>query len=43
MRLLDERADNKIEVLRRLFEQYADQLAEKFVVVTETRVRFDRT
>ena len=42
MRLLDERADNKIKVLRRLFEQYSEQLADKFVVVTETRVRFDR-
>ncbi|HEV2860397.1 MAG TPA: DUF5615 family PIN-like protein [Pyrinomonadaceae bacterium] len=43
MRLEDERAANKIEVLRRLLEGYADRLADRFVVVTETRVRFART
>lgn len=43
MRLEDERAANKIEVLRRLLENYADQLSGQFVVVTETRVRFART
>ncbi len=42
MRLEDERATNKIEVLRRLFESYADKLNDQFVVVTETRVRFAR-
>jgi len=43
MRLADERANNKIEVLRRLLEQFADNITGRFVVVTETRVRFDRT
>lgn len=43
MRLDDERAVNKIEVLRRLLEGYSDRLAGKFVVVTGTRVRFART
>ncbi len=42
MRLADERAANKIEVLRRLLEGYADRLANQFVVVTDTRVRFAR-
>ena len=40
MRLNDERTANKIKVLRQLLEKYADKLADKFVVVTETRVRF---
>lgn len=40
MRLEDERATNKIEVLRILLEGYADKLPEQFVVVTETKVRF---
>ncbi len=43
MRLDDERAANKIEVLRRLLEGYAEKLPEEFVVVTETKVRFART
>ena len=43
MRLDDERATNKIEVLRRLLEGYAEKLPEEFVVVTETKVRFART
>lgn len=43
MRLENERAANKIEVLRRLLERYAERLADRFVVVTETRVRFART
>jgi predicted nuclease of predicted toxin-antitoxin system len=42
MRLEDERAANKIEVLRRLLAGYADRLADQFVVVTDTRVRFAR-
>jgi len=40
LRLDDERANNKIETMRRLLEGYADQLADRFVTVTETRVRF---
>jgi predicted nuclease of predicted toxin-antitoxin system len=43
MRLEDERAANKIEVLRRLLQGYVDRLADRFVVVTDTRVRFART
>jgi predicted nuclease of predicted toxin-antitoxin system len=43
LRLEDERAANKIEVLRRLIEGYADKLADRFVVVTDTRVRFARS
>ena len=42
LRLEDERAANKIEIIRRLLEGYADQLADHFVVVTETRVRVAR-
>ncbi|MGH3147153.1 MAG: DUF5615 family PIN-like protein [Rubrobacter sp.] len=40
LRLEDERAARKIEVLRRLLEGYADRLADRFVTVTETQVRF---
>ena len=40
MRLGDERATNKIQVLRRLLEFYPDRLEDQFVVVTETQVRF---
>jgi predicted nuclease of predicted toxin-antitoxin system len=43
MRLEDERAASKVEVLRRLLEAYADRLADHLVVVTEERVRFART
>ncbi len=42
LRLADERAVIKIDTVRRLLERYSDQLADKFVVVTETRVRFAR-
>jgi hypothetical protein len=40
MRLEDERANNKIEILRLLLERYADRFEGQFVVVTETQVRF---
>ena len=40
LRLRDERAAAKIETLRRLLEDYSDQLTDNYVVVTETRVRF---
>ncbi len=43
MRLEDERAANKIKVLRRFLENYADRLSNQFIVVTETQVRFART
>lgn len=42
LRLDDERAANKIAVLRRLLEDYADRLPGHFVVVAETSVRFAR-
>lgn len=40
--LEDESARNKIDTLRRLLSDYADQLADRFVVVTEVRVRLAR-
>jgi predicted nuclease of predicted toxin-antitoxin system len=40
LRLDDERAKNKISVLKRLLTSYADRIAEQFVVVTEEKVRF---
>ena len=43
MRLEDERAANKIEVLRKLLEGYTEKLPEEFVVVTETKLRFAGT
>ncbi len=43
LRLDDERAANKIEVLRRLLENYSEKLPEEFVVATETKVRFAGT
>lgn len=42
LRLDDERASRKIEVLRKLIEGHAERLAERFVVVTEKQARFDR-
>jgi predicted nuclease of predicted toxin-antitoxin system len=42
LRLEDERASKKIDAIRRLLTDYADQLPDCFVVVTETRVRFAR-
>jgi predicted nuclease of predicted toxin-antitoxin system len=42
LRLADERAASKIEVIRRLLESHSGRLAGQFVVVTETRVRFAR-
>ena len=43
LRLTDERAVNKIETVRRVLATYAEQLADRFVVATETRVRFARS
>ena len=40
LRLQDERARNKIQVLERLLQRYGDQIEERFVVVSETQVRF---
>ena len=42
LRLGDERAIVKIETLGRLLANHSDQLADNYVVVTETRVRFAR-
>jgi len=42
LRLDDERARNKIETMRRLLEGHEGRLADRFVTVTETRVRFTR-
>ena len=43
LRLEDERSQNKIRVLARLIEGFADQLPGRFAVVTEKRVRFSRS
>ena len=40
LRLEDERTAKKIDTIRRLLEGHADRLADRFVVVTETQVRF---
>ena len=40
LRLKDERASSKIDALEKLLENFADQLAGRFVVVTERQVRF---
>jgi predicted nuclease of predicted toxin-antitoxin system len=40
LRLADERPVNKIRVLDQLISQHADALSDRFVVVTESRVRF---
>lgn len=39
LRLFDERSANKIEILRHLFENHSERLAEQFVTVTEKAVR----
>lgn len=39
LRLDDERLANKIKVLEKLLENYAEKLPEQFVTVTETKVR----
>lgn len=40
LRLQDERAMSKIDAIEKLLDGYEDQLADAFVVVTETQVRF---
>lgn len=42
LRLSDDRAGQKVEAIRRLLQGYANQLVDRYVVVTETRVRFAR-
>ncbi len=43
LRLEDERAAKKIDIIRRLIEGHASRLADNFVVVTEKQVRFARS
>jgi predicted nuclease of predicted toxin-antitoxin system len=43
LRLEDERAANKIDIIRRLLAGHANRLANHFVVATERQVRFART
>ncbi len=40
LRLKDERAASKIDAIEKLLDGYENQLADAFVVVTETQVRF---
>jgi predicted nuclease of predicted toxin-antitoxin system len=40
LRLANEKALNKIRVLDQLISRHSDMLADRFVVVTESRVRF---
>ncbi len=40
LRLDDERAKNKIAVLKKLLASYSDRLPNQFVVATEEKVRF---
>jgi len=40
LRLDDERAVVKIDVIRKLLQGYGDQIADHFIVVTERKVRF---
>jgi len=42
LRLEDERAPVKIQILKQLLESYMDRLPDQFVVVTERTVRFAR-
>ena len=42
LRLEDERTVNKIAILQRLLEGYAERLTDQFVVVTERQFRFTR-
>jgi predicted nuclease of predicted toxin-antitoxin system len=42
LRLDDERAGNKIDAVRRLLKNYAKEIPDCFVVVTEAQVRFAR-
>ena len=42
LRLEDERAPMKIQILKRLFENHIDRLPGQFIVITERTVRFAR-
>ena len=43
LRLEDERAPAKIEVLRRVLEHHSEKLSDNFVVVTESQIRFAKS
>jgi predicted nuclease of predicted toxin-antitoxin system len=43
LRLENERSTNKINTLQRLLATYLDLLPDKFIVVTETQIRFGKT
>ena len=43
LRLQDERSASKVDAIEKLLGGYEDQLADAFVVVTETQVRFGQT
>ena len=43
LRLANERSANKIRVLDQLISQHSHALSSRFVVVTETRIRFAKT
>jgi predicted nuclease of predicted toxin-antitoxin system len=43
LRLAGNRANNKIEVLRKLLDTHSAKLVDQFVVVTESRVRFAKS
>ena len=40
LRLEDDRVANKVTALKRILDNYADRLADRFVVVTDKTVRF---
>ena len=40
LRLENQRTAKKIDIMEKLLQTYADQLPDRFVVVTETQVRF---
>lgn len=42
LRLADERSPSKVAAIQKLLHAHADQLFDRFVVVTEARVRFAR-
>ncbi len=42
LRLGNERASNKVNTVQQLLDNYAEEIPDCFVVVTETRVRFAR-
>lgn len=42
LRLANERTQNKIDVIKNLLLNHADNLSNRFVVVTESKVRFSK-